>query len=238
MSGTKSPVRPLGQRHINHSEIAMTPIITAFERSPDKGQGQARDMRVRWALEEVGQPYDIRLLSFGVMKELAHRRLQPFGQIPTYEEGALALFESGAIVFHIAERHGGLLPENADARARAVAWMFAALTTMEPPIVDQETAAILERNESWYQQRLPILEKRIHKRLGELSAHLGEAEWLDGQFSAGDLLMVTVLRRLEGWNILEKYPNLSIYVARGEARPAYKRAYAAQLVVFTASTGG
>src|SRR5690606_25175598 len=216
----------------------MNPIITAFERSPDGGKGQARDMRVRWALEEVGQPYDVRLLSFRAMKEPAHLKLQPFGQIPTYEEGNLALFESGAIVFHIAGRHDGLLPENADARARAVAWMFAALTTMEPPIVDREIVAILEHNEPWYEQRLPILEKRIHQRLDELSAHLGEAEWLDGQFSAGDLLMVTVLRRLEGWNILEKYPNLSAYVARGEARPAYKRAYAAQLAVFTASMAG
>ena len=216
----------------------MTPIITAFERSPDGGKGLARDMRVRWALEEVGQPYDVRLLSFKAMKEPAHLALHPFGQIPTYEEGDLALFESGAIVFHIAERHAGLLPDDAKARARAITWMFAALTTMEPPIVDREIAKLLEGDETWYEQRLPVVEKRIRKRLGELSGRLGDADWLDGEFSAGDLLMVAVLLRLKGSAILDKYPNLSTYVARGEARPAYKRAFDAQLAVFTAASTG
>ena len=169
----------------------MTPTITAFERSPDGGKGLARDMRVRWALEEVGQPYDVRLLSFKAMKEPAHLALHPFGQIPTYEEGDLALFESGAIVFHIAERHAGLLPDDANARARAITWMFAALTTMEPPIVDLEIARLLEGDETWYEQRLPVVEDRIRNRLGELSGRLGDADWLDGAFSAGDLLMVT-----------------------------------------------
>ena len=211
----------------------MTPTITAFERSPDRGRGLARDMRVRWALEEVGQPYDVRLLSFSEMKESAHRNLHPFGQIPTYEEGDLTLFESGAIVFHIAERHGGLLPEDANARARAIAWMFAALNTVEPPIVDRSMAVLLEHDKSWHKERLTILEDRVHVRLGELSGRLGDADWLDDAFSAGDLLMVTVLRRLSGWGVLEKYPNLSAYVARGEARPAYKRAFDAQLAVFT-----
>jgi len=211
----------------------MTPTITAFERSPDRGQGLARDMRVRWALEEVGQPYDVRLLSFGAMKESAHRRLHPFGQIPTYEEGELALFESGAIVFHIAERHAGLLPDDANARARAVAWMFAALNTVEPPILDREVARLVEHDKTWYEARLPILEDRIRVRLGDLSTRLGDADWLDDAFSAADLLMVTVLRRLNGSGLLEKYPNLSAYVARGEARPAYKRAFDDQLAVFT-----
>jgi glutathione S-transferase len=211
----------------------MIPIITAFERSPDRGQGLARDMRVRWALEEGGQPYDVRLVSFGEMKEPAHRARHPFGQIPTYEEGDLALFESGAIVFHIAERHAGLLPDDANARARAIAWMFAALNTVEPPIVDRSMATLLERDKSWYEERLPILEDRVRDRLHELSNRLGDADWLDGGFSAGDLLMVTVLRRLGGSGILEDYPNLSAYVARGEARPAYKRAFDAQLAVFT-----
>lgn len=217
----------------------MTPTITAFERSPDRGKGQARDMRVRWALEEAGQPYDVRLVSFSAMKEPAHRALHPFGQIPTYEEGDLALFESGAIVFHIAERHRGLLPDNANARARAITWMFAALSTLEPPIVDREIATLLERGETWYEQRLPVVEDRIRGRLGELSRCLGDADWLDGAFSAGDLLMVAVLRRLNGSGILAEYPNLSAYVARGEARPAFKRAFDAQLAVFTAaaSTG-
>jgi len=211
----------------------MTPTITAFERSPDRGKGQARDMRVRWALEEVGQPYHVRLLSFTEMKESAHLMLHSFGQIPTYEEGDLALFESGAIVFHIAERHAGLLPDAANARARAIAWMFAALNTVEPPIVDRGMAALVERDKSWYEERLPILEDRVRVRLGELSSRLGDADWLDDAFSAGDLLMVTVLRRLKASGMLDEYPNLSAYVARGEARPAYKRAFDAQLAVFT-----
>ncbi|HXA40337.1 MAG TPA: glutathione S-transferase family protein [Phenylobacterium sp.] len=216
----------------------MSPTITAFERSPDRGRGLARDMRVRWAFEEVGQPYDVRLLSFGEMKEAAHRALHPFGQIPTYEDGDLALFESGAIVLHIAERHAGLLPDDANARARAISWMFAALSTMEPPIVDRTTAILVERDRTWHEQRLPLVEDRIRGRLGELSDRLGDADWLDGEFSAGDLLMVSVLLRLSGSGILEEYPNLSAYLARGEARPAYQRAFAAQLAVFTAASGG
>jgi len=211
----------------------MTPTITAFERSPDRGRGLARDMRVRWALEEVGQSYEVRLLSFSEMKEPAHLKLHPFGQIPTYEESDLALFESGAIVFHIAQRHAGLLPDDASARARAITWMFAALNTVEPPIVDRSMTTLLERNKTWYEERLPMLDDRVHVRLRELSDLLRNADWLDDAFSAGDLLMVTVLRRLSGSGILEKYSNLSAYVARGEARPAYKRAFAAQLAVVT-----
>jgi glutathione S-transferase len=216
----------------------MTITITAFDRSPDGGKGLARDMRVRWALEEVGQPYDVRLLSFKAMKEPAHLALHPFGQIPTYEEGDLALFESGAIVFHIAERHAGLLPEDTNARARAITWMFAALTTVEPPIVDREVARYLEGDKTWYEQRLPVVEERIRKRLSELSGRLGDADWLDGEFSGGDLQMVSVLLRLKGSGILDDYPNLSAYVARGEARPAYRRAFDAQLAVFTAASTG
>ena len=214
----------------------MTATITAFERSPDRGRGLARDMRVRWAFEEVGQPYDVRLVAFVAMKEPAHLALHPFGQIPTYEEGELALFESGAIIFHLAERHAGLLPrDNANARARAMAWMFAALNTVEPPIVERSMAVVFEQGKPWYADRLPMLDQRVHARLGELSARLGDADWLDGDFSAGDLLMVTVLRRLESSGLLKQYPNLLAYVARGEARPAYRRAFAAQLAVFTGS---
>ena len=216
----------------------MSPTITAFERSPDGGRGQARDMRVRWAFEEVGQPYDVRLVSFRAMKEPGHLSLHPFGQIPTYEDGNLALFESGAIVLHIAERHVGLLPADANARARAIGWMFAALNTVEPPIVDRGTARLLERNETWFEQRIAIVEDRVRGRLGELSARLGAADWLDGSFSAGDLLMVTVLRRLNGSGMLEEFPNISAYIARGEARPAFKRAFDAQLAVFTAASAG
>jgi glutathione S-transferase len=214
----------------------MTPTITAFESSPDRGRGLARDMCVRWALEEVGQPYDVRLLSFSAMKEPAHLALHPFGQIPTYEAGDLALFESGGIVFHIAERHTGLLPDDANARARAITWMFAALSTVEPPIVDREMAMLLERDESWHAQRLRVVESRIRDRLGSLSSRLGDAGWLDGAFSAGDLLMISVLRRLSGSGMLEEYPNLAAYVARGETRPAFKRAFDAQWAVFAAAS--
>lgn len=210
----------------------MNPTITAFEKSPDRGQGLARDMPVRWALEEVGQPYNVRLLSFSAMKEAPHCSLHPFGQIPTYEEGDLVLFESGAIVFHT-ERNVGLLPPDANARARAITWMFAALSTMEPPIVQRETVRYLEHDEAWYEQRLPVVEDRIRIRLDELSNRLGDAEWLDDGFSAGDLLMVQVLRRLNGANLIEEYPNLCAYVARGEARPTFKRAFDAPLAVFT-----
>ena len=219
----------------------MTPIITAFESSPDRGRGLARDMRVRWALEEVGQPYDVRLVSFAQMKQSAHLALHPFGQIPTYQEADLALFETGAIVLHIAQRHAGLLPHDPDARARAINWMFAALSTMEPPILDLQNAMLLERDKPWSGERLPIVEDRIRTRLGQLSARLGDADWLDGAFSAGDLMMVHVLQSLkpsciiEGKpsGIIEGYSNLAAYVARGEARPAYKRAFEAQLAVFT-----
>ncbi|MCZ3375019.1 glutathione S-transferase family protein [Rhizobium sp. AG207R] len=214
----------------------MTITITAFEKSPDRGRGLARDMRVRWALEEVGQPYEVRLLSFKAMKEPAHLALHPFGQIPTYEEDGLALFESGSIVFHIAERHAGLLPDDAKARARAITWMFAALSTVEPPIIDRAIARIQERDQIWYQQRLSMIDERIHQRLNELSDRLGSADWLEDAFSAGDLLMISVLLRLKDSGLLQEYPNLSAYVARGEARPAYKRAFEAQLAVFTAAS--
>jgi glutathione S-transferase len=211
----------------------MIPTITAFEQSPDRGRGLARDMRVRWAFEEAGQPYDVRLVSFGEMKEPTHLALHPFGQIPTYEEGDLALFESGAIVFHIAERHAGLLPDDANARVRAITWMFAALNTVEPAILELAAARLLEGDKSWYEERLPLVEDRVRNRLGELSRRLGDADWLDGAFSAGDLMMVSVLLRLKSSGILDEFPNLAAYVARGEARPAYKRAFAAQLAVFT-----
>ena len=216
----------------------MKPTVTAFARSPDRGQGLGRDMPVRWALEEAGQPYEVRLRSISELKEPAHRSIHPFGQIPAYENGGLTLFESGSIVFHIAQSHAGLLPGDANARARAITWMFAALTTMEAPIVDREVAKLLERDETWYEQRLPMVEERIRKRLSELSGHLGDADWLDGKFSAGDLLMVSVLLRLKSSGLLDEYRNLSAYVARGEARPAYKRAFEAQLAVFTAVSTG
>jgi glutathione S-transferase len=210
----------------------MTAVITAFERSPDGGKGLARDTRVRWALEEVGQPYDVRLLSFRAMKEPAHLAIHPFGQIPTYEEGDLALFETGAIVLHIAQRHAGLLPpDDADARARAVAWMFAAVNTLEPPILELTMANLFERDKPWHAERLPMLQDRVRNRLGQLAIRLGNADWLDGAFSAGDLMMVSVLLRLRSSGLLDEFARLAAYVARGEARPAYQRAFAAQFAV-------
>jgi glutathione S-transferase len=210
-----------------------TITITAFERSPDGGKGLARDTRVRWALEEVGQPYEVRPVSFRAMKEPAHLALHPFGMIPTYEEGELALFESGAIVLHIAERFPGLLPGDANARARAVAWMFAAVNTVEPPILDLVNVKIVEADKPWSKDRLPLVEERIRNRLNQLSARLGTADWLDGAFSAGDLMMVSVLLRLKPSGIVFDYPSLAGYLARGEARPAYQRAFAAQLAMNT-----
>jgi glutathione S-transferase len=209
----------------------MTITITAFERSPDGGKGLARDTRVRWALEEVGQPYQVRLLSFRAMKEPAHLALHPFGQIPTYEEGALALFETGSIVFHLAERHAGLLPGDANARARAITWMFAALNTVEPPILELSIATVHEGDKPWSKERLPLVQERVRSRLHQLSARLGDADWLDGAFSAGDLMMVSVLLRARPSGLLDEFPHLAAYVARGEARPAYRRAFEAQLAV-------
>jgi glutathione S-transferase len=217
------------------AEGSMTPTITAFQRSPDRGQGLARDMRVRWALEEVGQPYEVRLVSFEAMKQPAHLALNPFGQIPTYEERDLVLFESGAIVLHLAERHGGLLPDDANARACAIAWMFAAVNTVEPPILELATAKLLEGDKPWAKERLRLVQDRVRKRLEQLSARLGDAEWLDGAFSTGDLMMVHALLRLKPSGMLDEFPALAAYVARGEARPAYRRAFDAQLAVFSAA---
>jgi glutathione S-transferase len=207
----------------------MTITITAFERSPDGGRGLSRDVRVRWALEEVGLSYAVRGVSFRALKEPAHLALNPFGQIPTYEEDGLALFETGSIILHIASRHAGLLPDDADARARAITWMFAAVSTVEPPILEFANARLLEGDKPWAKERLPLVADRVRERLRQLAARLGDADWLDGAFSAGDLMMVHVLQRLKPSGILDEFPDLAAYVARAEARPAYQRAFAAQL---------
>jgi glutathione S-transferase len=225
-----TPPKPKTETERLPGGVTTTPTITAFENSPDGGKGLARDMRVRWALEEAGQPYAVRLVSMAALKKFAHLALSPFGSIPTYEEGDLALFESGAIILHIAERHAILLPNDAQARKRAIAWMFAALNTVEPPIVEREMAE-MGRDEAWYEERLPGIDERVRNRLSKLSDHLGNADWLDGSFSAGDLLMIEVLLRLEG-ALLDEFPNLGAYVARGQARPAFKRAFTAQQEVF------
>jgi len=215
----------------------MAITITAFERSPDGGQGLARDTRVRWALEEVGQPYEVRLVSFAGLKQAAHLALNPFGQIPTYEDGDVVLFETGAIVLHLAQAHDGLLPRDAAGRAQALSWVFAALNTMEPPLLDVVNARLFETDRSWATDRVPLVEDRMKVRLGQVAAHLGDAEWLVGAFSAGDLMMVSVLLRLRSSGLLDDYPSLAAYVARGEARPAYGRAFAAQWAVNGAPKG-
>lgn len=213
----------------------MQPTITAFESSPDRGKGLARDMRLRWALEEIGQPYEVRLLSFPELKRPEHRARNPFGQIPTLEQDGQTLFESGAILLHLAEQHGRLLPSEPAARIQAISWMFAALNTVEPPVFERSLASILERNEAWYPQRIAILDQRMRQRLQELSHHLGDADWLAGDFSAADVLMVTVLMRAESSGMLDEFPNLVAYLARARARPAFQRAFDAQREVFRQS---
>jgi glutathione S-transferase len=214
----------------------MNPVITAFAQSPDRGRGLARDMAVRWALEEVGQPYDVHLLSFSEIKDPAHRVLQPFGQIPTYQDGTLALFESAAIVLHVAERHPGLLPDDSHARARAIAWMFAAKSTIEPPVVERSMASLFEADRPWHAERMAMLDEHVRVRLRDLSLYLGGRDWLQEEFGAPDIVMVTVLRRLGGSGLLGERPTVSAYVARGEARPAFRRAFEAQRAVFAATT--
>lgn len=210
----------------------MRPIVTGFANSPDHGEGHSRDFRVRWALEEVGQPYDVRLVPMDELKEAEHCARHPFGKIPTYDEDGLSLFESGAIVLHIANRHPGLLPEDADAREQAIVWLFAALSTVEPPIVEREAAELLEKDKDWFEGRQSMLDDHVRERLAELANFLGRSDWLVGEFSAADLMMITVLRRLEDSNLLGEYPTLSAYVARGKDRPAYKRAMAAEKADF------
>ena len=209
------------------------PNITVFGQSPDRGKGLARDMRVRWALEEAGQPYDVRRVSFKEMKKPAHLALQPFGQIPTYEEGDLTLFETGSIILHIARHDAALLPNDTNGRARAMTWMFAAVATVEPPIVELTSSILFERDKSWAEERQILLKGRVRDCLGQLSRSLGDSDWLDGAFSVGDIMMVHVLRRLESTGLLDEYPNLAAYIARAKSRPAYARAFAAQLAVFT-----
>ena len=215
----------------------MAITLTGFAASPDRGRGLARDMRVRWALEEAGRPYAMRLLSFAELKAPEHLALHPFGQIPTYEEDGLVLFESGAIVLHIAQGAGGLLPPEPRARARAIQWMFAALNTVEPPIVELSLSGLLEGDKPWFVERKVMLEAQVRKRLDELSRRLGDADWLDGAFSAGDLMMASVLMRCEGPGLLAAHPALVAYLERARARPAFRRAFEAQLAVFRAASG-
>jgi glutathione S-transferase len=219
----------------------VTPIVSVFAASPDRGRGLARDMAVRWALAEVGQDHRLRLLSFADLKTPEHKARQPFGQIPTYETDGLTLFESGAIVLHIAETAeglgAGLLPVEPAARARAIAWMFAAVSTIEPVIVEREVAVLLEADKPWTHERLPMLEARLRQRLDDLAAWLSGRDWLEGDFSAGDIMMVCVLRRPASAMLLRDYPVLAAYVARAETRPAFQTAFADQKARSVAAHG-
>jgi glutathione S-transferase len=174
-------------------------------------------------------------VTFEGLRQPTHLARNPFGQIPTFEQDAPTLFETGAIVLHIADRHAGLLSEDPDARARAISWMFAAVNSVEPGVLEVFNAKIVERDQPWAEARLPIVIERARKPLRQLADHLGDDDWLDGTFSAGDLMMVSVLLRFRASGILDEFPTLTGYVARGEARPAYRRAFDAQLAFNTRS---
>lgn len=212
----------------------MEPIVSVFDTSPDGGRGLARDMPVRWALEEAGRSYGIRLMSFTALKEAEYLARQPFGQIPVFEEGDLVLFESGAIVLQIAQVCPALLPAEPAPRARAAMWMFAALNTIEPPVWDYDMAGFFDRGKPWQAERSAMLEQQLRTRLGQLAKRVGDAPWLEGEFTAGDLMMICVLRRIADAPLMEDYPALARYIARGEARPAFQRAFAAQRALFDA----
>lgn len=213
----------------------MTVTITAFDWVPDFAKGQVRDLRVRWALEEVGETYDVRYLSQGEQKAADHRKRQPYGQVPTLEEGDLTLFESGAIVHYIADTREGLFPVDAAGRARATEWMFAALNTVEPPIMDLAIIDLFDADKPWSKPRRPATEARITERLQETADRLGTREWFDSEFTAGDLMMVAVLRIIEDDPLLAAHPTLVEYVKRGTARPAFQRALKGQMDGFTGS---
>jgi glutathione S-transferase len=210
--------------------------ISAFKSVPDFARGQVRDLRVRWALEEAGLAYETRLLEQGDQDEPEYRALQPFGQVPIFEEDGLVLFESGAIVLHIGERSEALLPQEPAARARAVQWLVAALNSIEPHVMNVVLIDILYANQEWAKLRRPSAVEFLERRLSQLSRALGEKPYLDGgRFTAGDLIMVTVLRALEHTDILSRDGRLAAYLERCTARAAFKRALDAQLQDFQAA---
>lgn len=209
------------------------PTITAFSWVPEFARSHVRDMRVRWALEEVGQPYEVRLLNGVSSKAAEHRGLQPFGQVPTYEQDGLRMFESGAILLYVARKYPGLLPSDPTGAAHAEQWVFAAMTSVEPALQDLAMVNVFERDQPWADARRPLSEKRVHGRLQDLSDRLGDKDYLEGEFTAGDLMMACVLHGLSGTPMLEAYPNLAAYLARCEARPAYRKALAAHMADFT-----
>ena len=206
--------------------------LTAFRWVPPFAQGLVRDLRVRWALEEAAIPYQVKLIGVKDQASLAYRSLQPFGQVPAIEDGNLKLFESGAIVLEIAERSDTLLPADAQGRTRARAWTLAALNTIEPPISHLSGLKIFHVNEPWAAPALPSAEQAVCKRLDELAQWLGEREYLEDRFTAGDLMMTTVLRILRDTSMISDRPALQAYQARCEARPAFRKALDDQLRTF------
>jgi glutathione S-transferase len=213
-----------------------TTTVSAFSWVPPPLQGLIRDLRVRWALEEAGLAYEQQLIDFGDQSSESYRTLQPFGQIPAYQETGLTLFESGAIVLHIAERSEALMPSDPSVRARVKTWMFAALNTVEPPIQDLITMDFFHTTEEWAKLRRPSLQEMINKRLLELSAKLNGHGYLEGGFTAADLMMTQVLRLLRHTSLVTQIPTLDAYCRRCEARPAFQKALADQLAAFAANT--
>lgn len=206
--------------------------VSAFPWVPPFAQGLVRDLRVRWALEEAGLPYEARLLTREEKTSAGYRALQPFGQVPSYEADGLAMFESGAIVLHIAERSDALMPSDPAGRARATTWIFAALNSVEPRVQQLAEIDLFHGAADWAKARRPQVEEALMARLGDLAAWLGEREHLEGRFTAGDLMMTTVLRILRYADILARLPTLDAYRRRCEARPAFARALAAQMAPF------
>jgi glutathione S-transferase len=208
--------------------------ITAYEWVPEMGRGRVKDMRVRWALEEIGLRYRTRLVGgAGGEKSPAHMADQPFGQVPVYKEGALTLFESGAILIHIGEKDQRLLPRDPDARARAIGWAFAALNSVEPFAQMLFMMGYLADGKAWQGEARELARPFLEMRLAQLSQRLGKREWLEECFTIGDLLMIDVLRAGTPPELLAPHPNLVAYVERGTSRPAFRAAMAAQLADFT-----
>lgn len=207
-------------------------IVSAFRWVPDFAQGFVRDFRVRWALEEAGEAYATNRLDATSARPPAYLEEQPWGQVPAYREDKLAMFESGAIVLHIGERCPALLPTDPNGRARAQSWAFAALNSVEPAVAQLSEIDIFHKGEAWTVERRPQVIDKIRARLDGLAARLGDRDYLEGSFTAGDLLMIDVLRSLENSGVLADYPSLSAYKDRGKARPAFARAMAAQMADF------
>ena len=209
-----------------------TAEITAFRWVPDFAAGLVRDLRIRWALEEIGRPYRVRLLDALNPRPADYFLEQPFGQVPAYRDDEVQLFESGAILIHLGMQDERLLPSDHAQRMRAIAWLIAALNSVEPAIFPLLMINVFNRGEAWTEEAKPKFMERLNGRLKCMSGALGDKEWLEDRFTIADLMLVTVLRQLRGGRTLEALPNLAAFVARGEARPAFHRALADQLSVF------